>query len=64
MISSPDTARLDDAPDRANEFRRRAFKCRRVAETALRPAAWLSAATQYDAEADEIMRSMKDEGHG
>ena len=56
--ASPDTARLDDALDRANRLRHMANICRHDERE-------LDAlAAKFDAHADAIMSEMKDEGHG
>ena len=60
---SPDTARLDDALDRANRLRAEAIELRRIAALRWRPWALLALATAYDNRANAIMSAMKGEGH-
>ena len=63
-----DTARLDDALDRANQCRQAAIDRRHFASLARKGGMWegayLASADAHDAEADAIMSEMKDEGHG
>ncbi len=61
---SPDTARLDDALDRANRLRYLAKRCRRNSTWRINPQLWLAEAKKCDAHADAIMSAMKDESHG
>ena len=68
MTDTPDTARLDDALDRANWLRQHAISCRHAMPISITPefAALLARqASLADAHADAIMSSMKgDNGDG
>lgn len=64
---SPDPTTLDDALDRANRLRQRAISCRHamaIAHTLEFRTVLASQTAKFDAEADEIMAAMKDDGDG